>query len=331
MPCYNAAGTLDEAAASLARQTLADFEVVAVDDGSTDATGQILERWSARDNRFRVLHRSHEGIIAALNAGLRECRSPFIARMDGDDRSHPERLARQVAFLHEHPQLAVAGCQVAGYPPGAIREGFRIYLEWLNGLLDESAIRREIFVESPLPHPSVIYRRDMVEQVGGYLDFGWPEDYDLWLRLHLAGASFAKLPEVLLEWRDDPRRLTRTDSRYSLENFLRLKAHYLALGPLAGREAVFIWGAGMAGRRLSKHLLREGVRLEAFFDIDPHKIGNTRRGYPILPPEELPEQWSRYRRPALLAAVGARHARPVIRRRLENFGLKEGEDWWAAA
>jgi hypothetical protein len=118
-----------------------------------------------------------------------------------------------------------------------LREGQRIYLEWLNSLLEDGDIHREMFVESPLPHPSVIIRKAWLDQVGGYQDRGWPEDYDLWMRLYLAGAQFAKLPEVLLDWRDDPQRLTRTDSRYSLENFLRLKAYYLQLDP--GRAG---WG-----------------------------------------------------------------------------------------
>jgi NADH/NAD ratio-sensing transcriptional regulator Rex len=167
--------------------------------------------------------------------------------------------------------------------------------------------------------------------VGCYQDHGWAEDYDLWLRLYLVGARFAKLPEILLEWRERPERLTRQDGRYSLENFLRMKAHYLRRGPSAGREAVIVWGAGMISRRLSKHLLRQGVPLVAFIDIDPRKIGRKLRGVPILPPEELPAIWQRYRSPVLLAAVGARGARALIRSRLESSGLREGLDWWGVA
>jgi hypothetical protein len=251
--------------------------------------------------------------------------------MDADDLCRPERFRLQAGYLKTHPEISVLGCRVAGYPPGQVREGFRIYLEWLNALLEDEDIRRELFVESPLVHPSVVYRRGAVLRAGGYQEHGWPEDYDLWLRLYLDGARFARLPKVLLDWRDDPERLTRTDPRYSLENFLRLKAHYLARGPLSGRDALFIWGAGMVGRRISKHLLRQGLPLQAFFDVDSRKIGRTRRGYPILPPGDLPTWWARFERPALLAAVGARGARPLIRPRLNALGLVEGCDWWFAA
>jgi glycosyltransferase involved in cell wall biosynthesis len=331
LPCYNTAETLEEAIGSLARQTLTDFEVVAVDDGSTDGTARILERWASGDHRLRILAQPHGGIVKALNAGLKICRASYVARMDGDDRCHPERLARQVAFLETHPEIAVAGCRVEGFPAGQVRQGFNIYLDWLNALLTDADIRLEIFVESPLVHPSVVIRRGWIAQVGAYQDHGWPEDYDLWLRLYLAGARFAKLPEVLLGWRDDPGRLTRVDSRYSLENFLRAKAHYLARGPLAGRDAVFIWGAGMMGRRLSKHLLLQNAPLAAFVDIDPRKIGSVRRGRPVLPPEDLLASWNRYDHPAILSAVGARGARSIVRQRLNSMGFVEGVDWWSAA
>jgi glycosyltransferase involved in cell wall biosynthesis len=331
LPCYNAAGTLPEALASLSRQTFLDFEILAVDDGSTDRTPEILRDWAESDNRLRVVYQTHAGIIAALNTGLQACRAGIIARMDTDDRSHPDRLKRQAAFMDGNPEIAVVSCLVAGFPAGQVREGFQIYLGWSNSLVNDEDIRREIFVESPLVHPSVMFRRSWIERAGGYQERGWPEDYDLWLRLYLAGARFAKLPEVLLEWREHPGRLTRTDGRYSLENFLRAKANYLALGPLAGCEAVILWGAGMLGRRLSKQLSRLGVPLAGFIDIDPRKIGGSLRGLPIYAPEDLPELWRRHSNPAILAAVGARGARQIIRRRLNGMGFCEGQDWWSAA
>jgi glycosyltransferase involved in cell wall biosynthesis len=331
MPVYNTAPTLEEALASLSSQTLENFEVIVVDDGSTDSTWSILENWSKKDRRFHIIHRDHSGIVAALNLGFKVCRAGLIARMDADDRSSPERLGRQAEMLQQNDEIALVSCQVKAFSDGELREGFNLYVQWQNSLLDNDHIKREVFIESPFSHPSIMIRRAWLERMGGYMDYGWPEDYDLWLRMHLAGARFVKLPMVLLEWRDHSHSLTRTDSRYSLENFLRLKAHYLKAGPLSGRESIFIWGAGMTGRRLSKHLIREGVPVKAFFDIDPRKIGKTRRGLPIFSFEALPETWKRADRPVLVAAVGARGARPLIRRHLLDFQLTEGVDWWFVA
>jgi hypothetical protein len=174
-------------------------------------------------------------------------------------------------------------------------------------------------------------RREWLERAGGYQDHGWPEDYDLWLRLHLLGARFGKVPEILFSWREHPVRLTRIDPRYSVENFLRAKAHYLVRGPLRERATVILWGAGQMGRRLSKHLLREGAPLAAFVDIDPAKIGRRKRGLPVIAPEGLGALWKASPRPIVLVAVGARGARALIRDQLTSLGLREGEDWWAVA
>ncbi len=331
LPCYNAANTIDETLDSLARQTFADFEVVAVDDGSTDSTLERLETWAARDARIRVLSPPHGGVIAAANAGLEVCTAPYIARMDADDRAHPERLAKQAAYLDAHPDMAVVSSLVKAFPDEDVRAGYRIYIQWLNSLVTDEDIRREMFVESPLANPSIMMRSTWFKKMGGYHEYGWPEDYDLWLRMYMAGAKFAKIPEVLLKWRDHPNRITRTDRRYSVENFLRAKAHYLARGPLQGRDAVIVWGAGMMGRRLSKQLQNNEVPLVVFVDVDPKKIDRTRRGKPIIAPAALLNWWGRYANPALLAAVGARGARGLIRARLVKMGLVEGRDWWGAA
>jgi glycosyltransferase involved in cell wall biosynthesis len=331
LPCFNAEKTIDETLDSLAHQTMTEFEVVAVDDGSTDSTLKWLETWAARDSRVHILSLPHRGVIAAANAGLADCTAPYIARMDADDRAHPERLAQQAAYLEAHPEVAVVSSLVKAFPDEKVREGYRIYIEWLNSLLTDEDIRREIFVESPLANPSTMMRRTWFEKMGGYHEYGWAEDYDLWLRMYLAGAQFAKIPSVLLEWRDHPSRITRTDGRYSVENFLRAKAHYLARGPLQDRDAVIVWGAGMMGRRLGKQLQNNQVPLMAFVDIDPKKIGRTRRGKPIIASGDLLDWWKRFENPALLAAVGARGARPLIRARLIEMGLVEGVDWWGAA
>jgi len=331
LPCYNAESTIEEALSSLAGQSCRDFEVLCVDDGSTDKTISILEDWSQRDSRFVIVKKPHRGVIQAANTGLTLCRAPIIVRMDADDRCHPDRIKLQREYLLANPAIAVVGSLVTGFPAELVGEGYKLYYDWLNSLLTHEDISREIFIESPLANPSTAFRKSWVDRVGGYQDHGWPEDYDLWLRLYLAGAQFAKIPQVLLEWREHPERLTHQDSRYSVENFLRAKAHYLAKGPARDRDAVFVWGAGMTGRRISKHLSREGLPLTAFIDVDPKKIGSTRRGKPIISQDDLPALWKQYQNPILLAAVRARKARPLIRESLKKLNLIEGKDWWAAA
>jgi len=331
LPCRNAVATLDEALDSVFRQTLTDFELVAVDDGSTDGSSELLEARAEKDARLRVVRLAPCGLIQALNTGLSACRAPLIARMDADDRSHPERLSEQVRLLEAEPALAAVGCLVEAFPAAEVRPGLTLYLEWLNGLTTPEALAREIYVESPLVHPSVMVRADWVRRVGGYEDHGWPEDYDLWLRMHAAGGSFAKVARVLFFWREHAGRLTHASPRYAIESFLQAKVHYLLRGPLAGRGSILIWGAGIVGKRLSKLLLAQGAPLAAFIDIDPAKIGRTRRGLPVLDPESCLDLWRRSTNPILLAAVGARGARALVRQQIDGLGLVEGRDWWAVA
>lgn len=330
MPCFNAASTLKEAVETVTSQTWQRWELLAIDDGSTDCTGALLQELATADSRIRPVTLRHGGIIPALNAGLALSRGSLIARFDADDRMHPERLHKQADYLSRRSDIDAASCLVASFPPGATTPGFQRYLDWLNRLVEPEEIAREIYIESPLPHPSMTIRREWMERMNGYQENGWPEDYDLWLRMHTAGARFGKVPEVLLYWRDHGDRLTRTDSRYSVENFIRAKSHYLIEGLLQGKKNVFLWGAGQMGRRISKYLLRAGIPINAVFDVDPKKIGRTLRGIPIYSHEDVP---SFLPNPdsVLLSVVGSHRARNLIRVWMQEHELVEGQDWWAAA
>ena len=331
LPVFDAEEHLEDCLRSLGEQSYGDYEIVAVDDGSTDGSSKILKDWSRHDSRIRVLSRAHSGLVESLDAGLDTCRGELVARMDADDRAHPERLDLQRLAFEETPDLDVVACLVNHFPDETLREGLRIYEDWLNGLVSHDEILRERFIESPIPHPAAMVRRAVLEQAGGYRDVGFPEDYDLWLRLAAAGKRFGKVAEVLYFWRHHEARLTFTDSRYAVERFLACKAHHLANGPLLGVESVVVWGAGQTGRRLSKHLIRAGARVTAFVDIDPAKIGGRLRNRPIHPPEELPRLLEETEHRVVLAAVSSRGARALIRQRLESLSLRETVDFWCVA
>jgi GT2 family glycosyltransferase len=273
-----------------------------------------------------MLEAARPGIVGALATGARAARAPLFARMDADDVSLPERFSRQLAYLDAHPDVAAVGTAVENLADAEVGEGLVRYVAWQNGLITPDDHDRAIFVESPLCHPSVMLRRAAYESVGGYREMPWFEDYDLWLRLWAAGHRFAKLPEVLLQWRHRVGRLTTTDPRASEDAFLTAKATFLAPWIRERKRPLTVWGGGKVGRRLARALEAHGVAAARFVDIDPKKIGRVARGVPIVSPDSL-----RVGEETVIASVGTRGARTLIRSALDARGFIECVDYRVAA
>ncbi len=340
LPCRNAEGTLRDCLRSLARQTFRDFEVVAVEDDSDDATPGILRRAARADDRVRVVPGPGEGIVPALQRGVEEARGELLARMDADDLAHGRRLELQVRELEARPGLAACGTGVRFFPRARLGSGMRRYEGWLNSLIAPEEVRRDLFVECPVAHPALMMRREVLDDAGGYRDPGWPEDYDLILRLHRAGARCGNLERRLHLWRLGPDRLSARSPRYSPDAFRRCRVHHLLRGFLPEDRPVVVWGAGSVGKGFGRELKRQGGRLDAWVDLDPRKVGQRIHGAPVLNPEGFGAWWEdpaagpapdRTAPPYVLAAVGTPGARGEIMRFLDGAGLSEIRDYRAVA
>jgi glycosyltransferase involved in cell wall biosynthesis len=326
LPYRNNAATIDEALRSVLAERDVELEVLAIDDGSTDGGPAIVAAIAAGDDRVIPCEAGGVGIARALALGATRARGAFVARMDGDDVSLPGRLAAEVALLERDASLGAVATQVEGFPEHALGEGMRLYIAWQNSLVTPADHARELFVEAPVCHPSVVLRREALERAGGFVDVRWAEDYDLWLRLDAAGFGLAKVPAVLFRWRHREGRATFTDGRYALPLFGEAKARYLAPKLLARGRPITVWGAGKTGKRLARALEQHGVRARRFVDIDPRKIGSVARGAPIVAPEALARGEA-----TVVCAVGARGARALIRAHLCERGFVEGDDFLFAA
>jgi hypothetical protein len=327
LPARDAAGTVRAAAVSILRQGFRDLALVAVDDGSVDGTAGILEALAGRDRRVRVIRGSGEGIAAALNRGLERCDAEVVVRMDADDVAHPRRVELQLDALDADPSLAAVGSRIRLFPRRDVAGGMTRHAAWLNGLVTPELVARDLLVEAPLVHPASAIRREVLAGAGGWRDGDFPEDYDLWLRLSAAGHRLTNLPEVLLDWRESPGRLTRKDGRYALPRHVALKAAWLAAGPLSDRREVAIWGAGETGRAFARALAPHGVSVVLFLEVDRRKIGRTVAGAPVVSYEEA----ARARGLPLLVAVGAPGARALIRAELGRRGFEEVRDYRCVA
>lgn len=330
LPVHNASATLELSIGSILQQSLRDWELIVVDDGSTDGTAGILANVARSDLRIRIVSPGRVGLVKALNLGLEQTRGEFVARMDADDESHPERLAEQVAWLQGNPPIGLVGCQVSYGGDRAANEGYALHVDWTNELSTHEEIALNRFVESPFPHPSVMFRRELVAKHGGYRDGDFPEDYELWLRWLDAGVKMGKVPRELLTWHDPASRLSRTDGRYSPEAFYRLKAEWVARWLQQSGKAdrpIHVCGAGRPTRRRSDFLKDFGIRIETYVDLDLKKTGQKVNGIPVLHPDQLPP----LDEILVLSYVGNRGARDNIRADLTSRGGIEGQDFLMCA
>lgn len=327
MPVRNEASTLGACLDSIQGQSLPDFELLVVDDASTDDTRRLVAARARADARIRLLPAARVGLVACLNAGLEKARAALIARMDGDDVMEIERLALQHAYLQRHPGVDVVASRVRAFPAERVGAGMSEYLRWQNACLGADAMRDEVYVESPITHPSAMFRRAAVMSAGGYRDGDFPEDYELWLRLTEHGGQLAKIDRCLLHWRQHDASLSRRDPRYSRNAFDRLRAHYLARDRRlnSGRALVF-WGAGRRTRKRASHIVARGFSPCAWIDVDPGKIGNRVDDAPVVAPEWLAR---RRPRPFVLAWVASHGARENIAAALTAMGYLRGTDYLA--
>lgn len=204
MSVYNEEQYLGGAIDSILRQTFQDFEFIIIDDGSVDHTPMVLEGYY--DSRLRVFHQANQGQSSALNRGIRLASGCYIARMDGDDISLPERLEKEVHFLDAHPEVGLVGtwCLKVDATTGNRRP---------QSLPEEDgAIRRFMRVDNPFIHSSVMIRKAVLDRVGLYDEgFIW-QDYELWVRI-AKHHRMANIPEPLIIRRKHPTSITWTEKK----------------------------------------------------------------------------------------------------------------------
>lgn len=275
LPVYNGEATLRGAVDSLLGQDYAQFELLLVDNASTDGTAEIIREYANRDVRVRALYEPRQGIAFALNHGLREAKGRYVARMDADDVSLPGRLRRQVDFLDQHPEIGMVAGLVEYDTAAAVSEGYAEYVKQLNRWDTEERMYRHRFVESPFAHPSVMFRKALVDTYGYYTETGnEPEDYELWLRWYRHGVRMAKLPHPVLRWVDSPGRLSRVASYCSAEALDGLRYRYLAqwLKEQKNLPPLYIWGGGkLANAKMKLLQTLSGIPIAGIIDLREKK------------------------------------------------------------
>ena len=325
LPFRNSAHTLDAAISSIVEQSFDDRELVLIDNASNDESPSIGRRWAENEPRIRVLHEPRIGIAHALNTGLAHAEGGYIARMDADDISHPERLTEQVATLDAYPEIGVLGTRTAFASSVQESRGMQAFVEWQNNILSPHEHYVKRFVDAPLAHPTVMFRRELVEQFGGYDTGPLPEDHELWLRWMDAGVRFAKLPAELLTWNDHAHRLSRTHSNYSVDAFFSTKVKWLAQWlkrRLNGRPLI-VAGTSVLCQERAALLEAAGIAVHAYTDVK----GRGVPGRTFIPHDQLPPAGEAF----IVSFISQRGTGDRIAAFLLGRGLVEGADFVLAA
>lgn len=204
MPAYNAANYLKEAVDSVLAQTFKDFELIIINDGSTDETGKILN--SYKDKRIKIITQKNKGLVATLNKGIGLAKAELIARHDADDRSLPDRFERQVTLFDDDPKLVLAGSSMGVMNMSSVYQHDHLLL------LDDAELKQELLVRSPFAHGSVMFKKTAFLQAEKYQKSEWPaEDYGLWLRMAPFGA-FANIDKPLYVYRENEQGISVSNS-----------------------------------------------------------------------------------------------------------------------
>jgi glycosyltransferase involved in cell wall biosynthesis len=274
---------LKEAIQSIRQQSFTDWELLLLAHEADHNSIQIALDAKQQDQRILLHEMKGRSLAEVLNQGIRMADGRYIARMDADDVSLPERLALQYAYLESHPNTGLVSCATAAHPSAITGEGFLHYMEWQNSIITAESHRQYRFVESPVAHPTVMYR-SVLAQTGSLYPLEGPEDYGLWLQWMQDGIEFYKLPQPLLYWRDHPQRLSRSGFMYSSARFNETRIAFagkIIEKNLCGRKLI-LCGAGTEAWRKKAIWEDAGIQFQGYSDV---KVRN--KNLPYFSPEEI--------------------------------------------
>ncbi len=285
MPVFNASLYLEECLDSILGQTMTDWELIAVDDFSTDASLDILRKYAYEDSRIRVLSNNEKGITPALIKGYCESKGGYITRMDADDVMVDTKLADLYAGLQDTINSVAVG-KVKYFAENGVRRGYLRYEHWLNHMVMTNSHFSEIYKECVIPSPCWMMSRELFDKIGGFQAATYPEDYDLVFRMYEQWMEVVGVMKVLHLWRDHEDRASRNDPNYRDQSFMALKMKYFLKLDYVPQVQLGLWGAGAAGKTVARALREANVSFK-WYTNNPKKIDKEIYGIVLRESTEL--------------------------------------------
>ncbi|MFQ3212631.1 MAG: glycosyltransferase involved in cell wall biosynthesis [Marivirga sp.] len=323
MPVKNAALFLDACIESIVKQDYTHWELISVDDHSTDDSYSILEKFAKHDARIHLIRNSGDGIIEALQEGYALSKGNMIHRMDADDLMPPEKLKLLSQQLEEAGKGNVATGLVEYFSADGVSEGYQKYEQWLNTLCKEANHWSSIYKECVIASPAWMLYREDFEACGGFNSTIYPEDYDLVFRFYKAGYQVCSVLETVHLWRDHSKRTSRNHPNYQENAFFKLKLQYFFKLDREVARPLVVWGAGPKGKAMVR-LLQEKNEIFVWASNNANKHGHDIYGQIM----QSIDQIMQLRNPQILITVAQRSAQEEIRDHLDAYGLKTYEDYF---
>ncbi|GGW25929.1 glycosyltransferase family 2 protein [Arenibacter certesii] len=308
---------------SIIDQTYPNWEVLAIDDHSSDSSAQIIKAYAQKESRIQVHKNKGQGIIEALRTAYSMTTGTLITRMDSDDVMASNRLELMVKSLQQSGKGYIALGKVKYFSEKKLGNGYKSYEKWLNKLIETGTNFSEIYKECVIPSPCWMVHKTDLDLVGAFLPDRYPEDYDLAFRFYQHGIKCIPTKAILHFWRDYNHRTSRTHEHYAENNFLDIKISYFLKLDQDRNRPLVVWGAGKKGKKISKKLINSQVE---FFWIcnNSNKIGKdiygkTMQHYRLLKNLENPQ---------IIISVANKEAQEFIRDYLSELDKVFAQDFF---
>ena len=323
IPFKNTAHFLSDCLDSILNQTYKNWEVLAIDDNSDDASFELVNTYTDKDSRIKVFSNNGSGIIPALRTAYAKSHGDLITRMDSDDIMKLNRVKTMVQSLQIYGKGHVAVGQVQYFSDRGVSNGYERYEAWLNNLTSAGTNYDEIYKECVIPSPCwMVYREDF-DKCGGFEPDRYPEDYDLTFRFYEHKLKIIPCNTILHLWRDYDTRTSRTHEHYAQNYFLDIKLYYFLKLHHDPNRPLVVWGAGFKGKTIAKQLLEKSIDFIWLCD-NPNKIGKKIYNHPLVHFETLKTLES----PQSIVTVANESAQKEIRSYFSSLGQKSMMDFF---
>lgn len=322
MPVRNAKPYLKDCLNSIINQEYKNWELIAINDHSSDGSEKMLKYYSQLDSRINWENNQGKGIIDALKQAFNSCLGSFVTRMDADDLMTPIKLKIMQGQLEEFGPGHIALGQVLYFSSTSLGQGYQKYAEWLNQLTITGKNWTDLYKECVIPSPSwMVYKEDLIK-AGAFDSEFWPEDYDLCFRFFHAGLKCIPSDKVLHHWRDYEDRTSRNDPHYADNRFLELKSHYFFKSYPKTNQTLVLWGAGKKGKAIANLIGSQNLDF-IWLSNNDNKIGKEIYGNKIRNQIEI----NKISNPCIIIAVSNPDEQLEIKTQLEKLDLKQGSNF----